>query len=126
MNKKKNEKSEFQSQSRWVKNYEEISDGTWTRWINSAKELVKGRPPCYDYCPKNSDCPKLSDYKKKLEELREVMKPRLDRNVKDARKEIFQLLREGRRLRGDICRCIHVRKRLTYDKGYRMWYSLYD
>ena len=126
MNEKRNEKSESQPQSRWVRNYEEISDSTWTRWINSAKELIKGRPPCYDYCPKNYECPKLSDYKKKLEEMREVMKPRLDRNVEDARKRLPQLFKEAKRLRGDICRCIRVRKRLTDIEGYRMWYSLYD
>ena len=50
------------------------------------------------------------------------LEPRLDRNVKEARKRLSQLLKETRRSQGNVFRCIQVRKYLTYKKGYRMWY----
>lgn len=95
-------------------------------WIDALKKIVRSTPPpCYAYCPKSSHCPKLSKYEKKLEEIREVMKPRLDRNVKDDRKKLPLLVKEARRLRWNISKCIAVRKRLT-DEGYHMWYPISD
>jgi len=119
LNKKKYEKSQS-TNYRWIVEYKDIPESYWTRQINTAKKALEELPICITHCPKSSECKKLLAYEKKLQVLREVMQPRLDRDVKDARKRLAELLRECRSLHLDIQKCIHVRKRLSR-KGYRMW-----
>jgi len=120
MSKKKYKKSQSQSNYRWVVDYEDIPDSFWTRQINTAKKALEELPSCITHCPKSSECKKLLAYEKKLQALREVMQPRLDVDVKDARKRLAELLSECRSLYRRINRCIYVRKHLT-EKGYHMW-----
>jgi len=126
MNRKKYEKSRSQSNRKWTVDYKDIPQSFWTRKIDIAKKIIKALPPCHTHCPNSSKCKKLSEYMKKLETLREVMEPRFDRNVRDDRKRLVELLTETNSLRQKIIRCIHVRKHLSEDKGYPMWYRFSD
>jgi len=119
MTEKKYKKSQSTSY-RWIVEYKDIPDSFWTRQINTAKKALEELPPCIIHCPKSSECKKLLAYEKKLQALREVMQPRLDVDVKDARKRLAELISECRSLNLDIQKCIHVRKHLT-EKGYHMW-----
>lgn len=119
LNKKKYQKSKS-TDYRWKVEYKDIPDSFWTRQINTAKKALEELPACIIHCPKSSECKKLLTYKKKLQALREVMQPRLDRDVKDARKRLVELLRECRSLHSDIQKCIYVHKRLSRE-GYHMW-----
>lgn len=119
LNKKKYQKSKS-TNFRCIVEYKDIPDSFWTRQINTAKKALEELPPCITHCPKSSECKKLLAYKKKLQALREVMQPRLDRDVKDARKRLAELLSECRSLYRSINRCMYVRKRLSR-KGYHMW-----
>lgn len=119
LNKKKYQKSKS-TNYRWIVEYKDIPESFWTRQINTAKKALEELPPCIIHCPRNSECKKLLAYEKKLQALREVMQPRLDRDVKDARKRLVELLRECRSLNLDIQKCIHVRKLLN-TKGCHMW-----
>ena len=126
MNKKKYEKSRSQSNYRRTVDYKDIPESFWIKRINYAKKIIDRLPPCHTHCPNSSKCKKLSEYTRKLGTLREVMEPRLDRNVRDDRKRLVELLTEINSLRQKIIRCIHVRKHLTENKGYFMWYPLSD
>lgn len=124
MNRKKYEKSKSQSNYIWTVDYEGVPESFWTGRINLAKRIIEALPPCHTYCPISPKCKKLSEYSRNLETLREVMEPRLDRNVRDDRKRLVELLTEINFIRKKIRKCIHVRKRLTEKKGYHMWYRL--
>jgi len=126
MNKKKYEKSRSRSNYKRTVDYEDIPQSFWTKRINIAKKIIDRLPPCHTHCPNSYKCKKLSGYTRKLGTLREVMEPRLDRNVRDDRKRLVELLTVINSLRQKIIRCILVRKRLTENKGYPMWYRFSD
>lgn len=105
---------------REIAEHKDIPNGFLTRQINTAKKALEELPSCITHCPESSKCKKLLAYEEKLQALKEVMQPRLDRDVKDARKRLLELLSECRRLHFDIQKCIYVHKLLSR-KGYHKW-----
>lgn len=91
-------------------------------YIKTAKEIIKKHPECVFHCVKKSECKKLHAYEKKVEVLKELLQPRLDKDVKETRVMIIKLVRECKRQYYDIQKCIYIHKvRLTLENGYRMW-----